>query len=213
MKALPPESQMPDRIKSWWIGVGLLAAALATAGCTSTGHLNIFGYTTEPNYDSSIHTIYVPIAQNITMRRGLEFQLTQAVLREIAVRTPFRIVSCAEGADTQLDLKVITWRKNLIITTPTNQNRQAEIGLGVEVVWKDLRPERIGEVLSNPRSTLPKEPPLPGQINPPPGRAIPVLLLPVASFEPELGGSNATAEKQAIDRVAIQIVSMMEKSW
>jgi hypothetical protein len=203
---------MLNRIRCWWIGLGM-AAALTAAGCTSNGHLNIFGYTTEPNYDQNIKTVYVPIAQNLTMRRGLEFQLTKAVLREIGVRTPYRIVSCAEGADTQLDLKVVSWRKNVIMTTPTNQNRQAELGLGIEVVWKDLRPGHTGDFLSNRKSALAKEPPLPGQPETPPGKAIPVLLLPVSTFEPELGASNASAEQQCIDRVAVQIVSMMEKAW
>jgi hypothetical protein len=204
---------MHMRFKCCWIGLGLLAMSLAAAGCTSTGQFNLFGYTTEPNYDPAIRTVYVPIAQNVTFRRGLEFDLTQAVIREINGKTPMRTVSCREQADTELLLKVTTWRKNLIIATPTNQNRQAELGLGIEVVWKDLRPDRIGEILSNPKSTLAKEPPLPGQTNPPPAKAVPVLLLPVATFEPELGGSNATAEKQAIDRVATQIAQMMEKSW
>ena len=42
------------------------------AGCTSDGHFRFAGYTTEPNYDPSIHTVYVPMAQNVTFRRGLE---------------------------------------------------------------------------------------------------------------------------------------------
>jgi hypothetical protein len=206
---------MPLGIKTCWIGLALLALALVTAGCTSTGHMKLFGYTTEPTYDPSIRTVYVPIAKNVTLRRNLEFDLTTAVIREINSKPTgyLRTVSYADGADTQLDLKIINWNKNLIIATPTNQVRQAQLGLGVEVVWKDLRPERVGEILSNPKSTLAKEPPLPGQAVPPPSRAVPVLLLPVATYEPELGGSNASAEKQVIDRVAVQIVYMMEKSW
>src|ERR1043166_8114321 len=155
---------------SKWIGLALLTLALELAGCPSTGHLNLFGYTTEPNYDPSIQTVYVPIAKNDTLRRGLEFYLTQAVIHEIGSKTPFRIVSCPEGADTELDLKIATWRKNMIIATQTNQVRQGEIGLGVEVVWKDLRPGKIGEVLSNPKATLPKEPPLPGIAQAPVGK-------------------------------------------
>lgn len=204
---------MHNPVRSCGIGIAVFAAALAMAGCTSTGQFSILGYTTQPNYDPAIHTVYVPIAQNATFRRGLEFDVTQAVIREINGKTPFRTVSCREGADTELVLKVMTWRKNLVLGTPTNQNRQAEIGLGIEVVWKDLRPDRIGDILSNPKSTLPQEAPLPGQPQTPTGGTIPVLLLPVATFEPELGGSNAAAEKQAIDRVAVQIVYMMEKGW
>ncbi len=153
------------------------------------------------------------MATNVTLRRGLEDYLTRAVIREINLKSPYRTVSCRDGADTELCLTIKTWRKTVLISTPTNQNRQAELGLGVEVVWKDLRPGKLGEVLSNPKSTLPQEPPLPGMPPTPVGKAAPVVLLPVATFEPELGGSNATAEQQAIDRVAVQIASMMEKSW
>jgi Lipopolysaccharide-assembly len=205
---------MPVRIRTCWIGLTLLAMAMVAAGCTSEGHFRIFGYTTEPTYDPSIRTVFVPIAKNATLRRGLEFQLTMAVIREINSKPGYmRTVSCAEGADTELDLKIINWNKNVIIATPTNQVRQAQLGLGIEVVWKDLRPGKIGEVLSNPKSALAKDPPLPGQIATLPAKAIPVVLLPIATYEPELGGSNATAEQQLIDRVAVQIVYMMEKSW
>jgi Lipopolysaccharide-assembly len=196
-----------------WFGLGLLAVALGIAGCTSDGNFRFLGYTTEPLYDPRIHTVYVPIAQNTTFRLGLEFDLTRAVIREINLKTTFRTVACREGADTELNLKLVTWRKNIFIPTPTNQNRQAEVGLGIEVFWKDLRPGRIGDVLSIAKPAITQEAPLPGIDPPPPPRQLPVLLLPSATFEPELGGSNATAEQQAIDRVAVQIVSMMEKSW
>ena len=36
---------------------------------------------------------------------------------------------------------------------------------------------------------------------------------PIGGFIPELGGSLTTAEKQNVDRLAIQIVSMMEIPW
>ena len=204
---------MRHRIGKRWIGLSLLGAAVVLAGCTSDGHFRFAGYTTEPLYDQTIHTVYVPIAQNITLRRGLEFALTRAVIREINSKSTFRTVACAVGADTQLDLKIMNWHKTLILPTPTNQVRQSELGLGIQVLWKDLRPDHLGDVLSNPKTTLRKEPPLPGIEPPPLPTALPVLLLPVVTYEPELGASNATAEQQAIDRVAVQIVSMMEKSW
>ena len=204
---------MLHRIRSCWIGLGLFAAALTVAGCTSTGQFNFFGYTTEPPFDNSIQTIYVPMAVNYTLRRGLEDYLTRAVIREIMLKTPYRTVSCRDGADTELILKIKTWRKNLLIPTPTNQNRQSEIGMGIEVAWNDLRPGKIGEVLSNRKSTLPNELPLPGEIVPVPPKVLPLIILPAATFEPELGGSNAVGEKTAIDRAAVQIAAMMEKSW
>lgn len=185
-----------------------LLAALLLAGCAGDGNFTIFGYTSAPNYDACIRTVYVPIFQNNTYRRGLEFQLTQAVVREIEAKTPFKVVSCREEADTELLGKIVTWNKQVITPNQLNEVREAETYLGVELVWNDLRPGHVGEVLSAP--------PVPGQptatVQPGP-KGGPVLVQGMANFIPELGGSLASAEKQAVDRLAVQIVSMMEKPW
>jgi len=52
----------------------------------------------------------------------------------------------------------------------------------------------------------PGAPPVP----PPPP---PVLVQSIGGFIPELGQSLSTAQQQNVDRLAIQIVSMMEKAW
>ena len=49
---------MNHRFRSCWIGLTLFTAALLLAGCTSDGHFRFLGYTTEPNYDSTIRTVY-----------------------------------------------------------------------------------------------------------------------------------------------------------
>jgi hypothetical protein len=40
-----------------------------------------------------------------------------------------------------------------------------------------------------------------------------VLVTSTGNFIPELGQSLATAQQQAVDRLAVQITSMMEKPW
>ena len=45
---------------------------LLLAGCTSDGHFSLLGYTTAPNYDTSIRTVYVPIFGNQTFRQGID---------------------------------------------------------------------------------------------------------------------------------------------
>ncbi len=195
------------------IWLGLLAATAVLAGCTSDGHFSFLGYTTRPNYDPAIRTVYVGMVKNVTFRQELEDYLTRAIIREINLKTPIRTVSNRDGADTELSVKLVTVRKNIMIPTPTNQVRQAEVGLGAEVIWQDLRADHVGEVLSNRRPALGRQAPLPGE--PPPGAQLPlpVLLLPAATYEPELGTSTATAEQQVMDRLAVQIASMMERPW
>jgi hypothetical protein len=195
------------------LGAGLLTAVVVLAGCTSDGHFSFLGYSTRPNYDPSIHTVYVAMAKNTTFRQELEDYLTRAIIREINLKTTMRTVSNRDIADTELCLKLVSWRKTVVIPTPTNQARQAELGFGLEVIWKDLRPGHIGDVLSNRGPSQPQEAPLPGQAKPGPDLPMPVIVLPAVTYEPELGPSTATAEQQAIDRVAVQVASMMERSW
>jgi hypothetical protein len=62
-------------------------------------------------------------------------------------------------------------------------------------------------------SGLPIEPvqpsPPPGGVPPPP----PVLVQSISGFIPELGETLATARLRNVNRLAVQIVSMMEKPW
>ncbi len=187
--------------------VVLSLVVLVLPSCTWDGNFTVLGYTTRPNYDTSIHTIRVPIFKNLTFRRELEFDLTKAVVREIEAKTPFKVVGEGCPADTELTGTIVTVPKTLLNRTQLNEVREAETLLGVQVVWRDLR---TGEILSREKPPPGAPPPPP----PPPGAAPPtVLVQSLGHFIPELGQTLTTAEKENIDRLAIQIVSMMEAPW
>lgn len=207
-------------------GVALLTAAvLALPSCESDGHFCVLGYTTRPNYDPNIHTVYVPIFKNKTIWRGLEFDLTKAVVREIESKTPFKVQSDCDKADTELLGTIVQFNKNILNVNQLNEVRDVETVLGVELIWRD---RRTGEILSNPRPpgavspVAPPIAPLGGFSGPPPAApppppldpaTKPILIQSTAEFVPEIGQSITTAQKQNVDRLAIQIVSMMEKPW
>lgn len=198
------------------LGVGSVAALLAAltpvlvCSCQDGGHFTLLGYTTRPNYNCEIRTVRVPIFKNETFYRGLEFTLTEAVIREIELKTPYKIVTAGCPADTELTGKITTLNKAMIIPDQLNLIRQSEVTLSVEVTWTDLRPGHTGEVLSAPKP----RPPSTECINPPtPGKPLPVLVQSVVTLEPELGVSLASAQKKAVDRVAVQIISLMENPW
>lgn len=200
---------MCSRVSSHRLGCCLMAAVAAMLpSCAGDGHVNILGYSTGPNYEPSIRTVHVPIFKNYTFRQGLEFDLTRAVIREIEAKTPFKVTSSREDADTELTGKIIGRNKTLINFNQLGEIREAESTLSVEMVWRDLRPGHHGDVLSRPQQLRPGEPPPPPGSDPPP-----VLVQSIGSFIPELGGSLTTSEKQNVDRLAVQIVSMMEKPW
>jgi hypothetical protein len=187
----------------------ILLTSVALPSCSSDGNFTLFGYTTQPNYDCGIRTVRVPIFKNETMRQGLEFELTKAVVREIEAKTPYKIISGEGHADTELTGTITLMNKNVILRTPLNEIRDGETVMAVAVQWKDLR---SGEYLTRPRTgpgalppdTLPGAPALP----PPP-----VIITSTSDWAPELGESWATGQQKNINRLATQIVSMMEKPW
>ena len=128
------------------IVMGLFSRAIAS--CSSDGHFSILGYTTQPNYDCGIHTVYVPIFQNVTYTRGLEFQLTQAVIREIEAKTPFKVTDCRANADTELIGKIVSTSKGVITLNQLGEVREVDSGMSIELVWRDLRPGSTGVLLS-----------------------------------------------------------------
>jgi hypothetical protein len=191
-----------------WLTVVALATALVP-GCGWDGHFDVLGYTTRPMYDLGIRSIRVPIFKNLSLRRNLEYQLTEAVIREIYAKTPYKVVQEADNADTELIGTVVGRSKAVINFNQIGETREAQTTLSVELVWRDLRPGRCGEILSRPLPGAPGEPPppVPGAIAPP------VQVQALTTFIPEIGSSLSTAEKEMVDKVAVQIVSMMEKPW
>jgi len=196
------------RQRAWLL---IFAVACVLPSCASDGHLDIFGYTTRPNYDCSIQTVHVPIFKNETVRdstrEGIEYDLTRAVIREIPLKTPFKVRNNGCQADTELIGKIVMFNKQMLNRNQLNEVREAEMTLGVELTWTDLR---SGEVISQQR--VPLAYPLTEE-DAPKMVASPALVQSVTSFIPELGQSITTARKRNIDLLAVQIVSMMEKPW
>ncbi len=200
-------STAPATVRRYFSAL-LPLVALVLPSCTWDGNFTVLGYTTRPNYDTAnIHTVRVPIFKNLTFQRGLEFDLTEAVVREIEAKTPFKVVGEGCSADTELTGTIVTATKTLLNRTQFNEVREAETLMAVQIYWRDLR---TGEILSQPKLPPGAPPPPP----PPPGAPPPtVLVQSLGHFIPELGQSLTTAHKENVDRLAVQIVSMMEAPW
>jgi hypothetical protein len=212
-----------------------IAAVIALAvavGCQG-GAPTVFGYKlgADAIYDTNICTVYVPTFTNrafqTTPNRGIEVDLQRAVVREIGRRTRFKVVSDPERADTELQANVVGIDKTVLNRNLQNLIREADIVLTADVLWRDLR---SGEVLSAAKRSrqpgpggvpvIPSDPaPLfdPTDTAPPPPAvvqaALPTRLVATGRELPELGESTTTAGQRAVNAMAIQIVSMMEKPW
>ena len=158
---------------------------LALVGC---------GYTVGNAYRAEIRSVYVPTFTSQSLRRGLEFQLTEAVQKQIQLRTPFKLVKEPE-ADTRLIGKILDIRKNVLGETRYDDPRELQVGFVVQVTWENLK---TGEVLAENNLPL---------------TTSEVQFISQAEFAPEVGQSLATAYQAVIDRMSRDIVDMMESPW
>ena len=139
--------------------------------------------------------MHVPTFTSDSFRRDFGERLTEAVHREIQLRTPYRLATAGQGADTRLVGHISEVRKDLITETQFDDGRELQVLIALTVRWEDVR---TGRVISE-------------QVVPigPPGTD----LISLASFAPELGQSRATAEQQALDTLARQVIGLMEAPW
>jgi hypothetical protein len=146
-------------------------------------------------YPARIHTVYVPIFESNSFRPYLGERLTEAVVKEIVLKTPYTVVGEASLADSVLSGRITGEAKHLVATNRYDLPRQVEVDLRVEVQWVDRQDSLIHR---------------PGTV------AVPPELIAVsesALATPEVGQSLSTAQLEALHRLAQQIVGMMENPW
>ena len=173
-----------------------LGPAVAVLSCVLFGFAGCAGYQIGNRnlYPPGIETVYVPIFESVSFRPNLGEQLTEAVVKEIEARTPYKVVA-TPAADSVLSGKIINETQRVIVEDWYDDPRDVEVNIVVQVRWVDRR----GNILRN-RVDIP----------------IPEQLVSVSSATDiiaEAGQSRATAQQQAMTRIARQIVGLMENPW
>ena len=143
-------------------------------------------------YRPDIATVHVPVVQSDSYRRALGERLTEMIVKEIELKTPYKVVDAA-SADSVLAVRIISENKKVLSETRNDDVRDMETDFFVQMSWSDRR----GDLISG-------------------GGRIPFapLLLNIsqqANFVPEGGQSLVTAQQEALQRLAEQIVGQMER--
>jgi hypothetical protein len=167
---------------------------LLAAGATTLSGCAAYRFGNKSLYPQDIDTIYLPVFESDSFRRNLAEFLTEALAKEIQLNTPYTVVGSPE-TDSVLTGKITTDTKRVIIEDPYDYPRETQINMSVEVRWTNRR-----GVLVNQAMTVPMPPEL-------------VVLSGQGTLVPEFGQSVTTAQLQAIQSLARQIVSLMESPW
>jgi hypothetical protein len=158
--------------------VGLLLLVAVLSGC---------GYRWGAPWREDIRTVYVDMAGSKSFRREMEFKLTEALKKRIAVETPYRLAA-KEKADTILQTEVLGEQQAAFAPDFRSRlPREKQLTLAVRVQWKDVR---TGRILADHPAVLQSADYL------------------VGAGEPE-----DLAQERAIDRLAARIVSMLYEDW
>jgi hypothetical protein len=206
---------MTHTLRTTGLPLVLAGLGLVLSSCATPGNVDLLGYTTAPQYPAHIRTVRVPIFKNETFVRGIEFELSEAIIKRIEATTPWKVVQHG-NADAELTGKVVNLSKRVIIQNQLNEIREADLRLGVEVLWRDCH---AGPPVPDPLPPLAESPPLDAE-GPAPLRPAqlfqgkPVIFVQKSTqFVPELGESLATARARVVEELATQVVSMLEVPW
>ena len=183
--ALPPASRILNPSVCF---LSLAIPLVLLAGCA--------GYQVGASslYAPDVTTVYVPMIESDSYRRDLGERLTEAVVKEIELKTPYKVVSTPD-ADSILSARLISDTRRTITENAFDDPRLSEVELRAEVTWLNRR--RLPIV---PTQALAMPPEL-------------VVIGQTSNLIPEAGQSVATSQQQAIERLAQQIVSTMEAPW
>ncbi len=190
MKRPPPTNARTSRSLVAWAACAVTIASLFTAALAGCGRYQVG---VGPLYRSDISTVYVPMFRSNSYRRNFGERLTEAVIKEIEARTPYKVVD-TPNADSILTGEIYSTTKTVRVEAPTDEPRELGLTVSAKVSWVDRKGDMIRQAVV---------------AMPPPTSDI----LGEAQLVPEVGQTAATAYQQALVRVAKQIVDMMEPAW
>ncbi len=144
------------------------------------------GYTTKPLISRKINSIYIPIFENNTFRRGLEFDLTNAVKEEIMSKTKLRIAQ-KDSADTILSGKIEKVAESMLSSNVADDIVESRVTIYVDIKLVD---RRTGRTLIEEKN-----------------------LKRSAEFVVRRGENIKTASQESLADLAETIVGLLEEKW
>ncbi|MCE5267888.1 MAG: LPS assembly lipoprotein LptE [Planctomycetaceae bacterium] len=170
-----------------WLGLALVVGLVPLSGCAG------YRFGNKDLFPQDIHTVAVPMFRSVSFRRNLGERLTEAVVKQIEKTTPYKVVN--EGkADSVLSGVIIGEHKTVLVPELSGNARESQVAMTVKVSWVDRHGRALQERIV----------PLPAEL---------VDVTGTGDVVPEVGQSIATAQQEAIVRIAKQIVGLMENPW
>lgn len=166
----------------------LMVVALSLAGCAS------YQFGAASMFQPGIQTIHVPIVKNETFRHDLGVRLSEAIVKEIDRRTPYKVTG-NPNADSTLWVTITDTSKQVLSETNDDDPRALNAVITASAKWTSRSGEQLmqNNLAADPDFTM--------------------AFGEESRFVPEAGQSINTATQETIEKLAARIVSQMETRW
>ncbi|MCL2710685.1 MAG: LPS assembly lipoprotein LptE [Planctomycetaceae bacterium] len=168
----------------------LLLLPLILSGCASLG----YQVGSQSLFGPDVRTVYVPMVEADPTRRHLAERLTEAIAKQIEARSPYKVIG-RPNADSVLECRILEKSQRVSLVDEFNDPRQKTGDLVLQVRWRDRRSQDIR------------------QFDVPVWNEGTTQVTASDAMVAEFGHSLLTSEQRQIDRIAAQIVGMMESPW
>ncbi len=106
----------------------------------SVGCARMKGYSNESLFSDEVNSVYLQMFENQSFRRGLEYELTDALAKRIEAETPYKIISSRNRADTLMTGQLVSIGESVLTTErETGRALEKEVELQALVSWKNLK--------------------------------------------------------------------------
>jgi hypothetical protein len=112
---------------------------LAFCGCAEMG-----GYSNESIFPKDVSSVCLEMFDNQSFRRGVEYDLSDALAKRIEAATPYKIISNKDRADTVISGQIVQIGELVLsVERETGLPLEREILLKAVVNWKNLKTGRL----------------------------------------------------------------------
>lgn len=118
----------------------LMGAMVFACGCASDPTK---GYSSASVYPAHVSSVAVPIFANKTYFRDVEFELTDALIKEIERRTPYKVTSEAQADTIILGQVRQVQLDQLSKSRLTGLSEEVIVSVTIDFQWKDLRSDKV----------------------------------------------------------------------
>jgi len=113
----------------------LCLCAFVPAGCSGLG-----GYSNESLFPRDVETVRLEMFDNQTFRRGVEYEVSDALSKRIEADTPYKIVTNPDRADTVIGGQLVSIEEvALSVDRDVGTVLESEVLLQAVVNWKNLK--------------------------------------------------------------------------